>query len=246
LWLNDLDANSGQILFGAVNIDKYHGSLQTVPILKSAGEYSGLLIALTGMSLDGANISSSSSLPAAVLLDSGSTITYLPSDITRSLYQRLHALIDTSSPTVVAYVPCALAQEDRSIDFTFSGIQISVPFNELVLPSKGGDGSGLHFHDGSPACLFGIAPNGGGPSVLGDTFLRSAYVVYDLSNHQVSLAQTNFNATTDNYKAIEAGPGGVPDATMVPNPVTDVKGLVAAGSARHKVVARPTGRRVMP
>lgn len=245
MWLNDLDSSTGQIIFGAVNIDKYHGSLQTVPILKSAGEYSGLFIALTGMSLDGTNISSSS-LPAAVLLDSGSTLTYLPNDITRSLFQRLLARIDTSSSPVLAYVPCALAQEDRNIDFTFSGIKISVPFNELVLRSTGPDGSGLNFRDGTPACLLGISPNGGGPSVLGDTFLRSAYVVYDLSNNQVSLAQTNFNATTDNYKAIEAGPGGVPDATMVPNPVTDGKGLVAVGSAKPKgVVAGPRGR-VMP
>jgi Eukaryotic aspartyl protease len=240
LWLNDLDANAGQILFGAINTDKYHGSLQTVPILKTAGEYSGLVIALSGMSLDGVNISSST-LPAAVLLDTGSTLTYLPNDITRSLYQRLHALPDTSSSTVLAYVPCALAQAERSLDFSFSGIKISVPFNELVLPSKGSDGSGLRFHDGTPACLLGIAPNGGGASVLGDSFLRSAYVVYDLANNQVSLAQTNFNATADHYKVIEAGPGGVPDATLVPNPVTDVKGVVAAGGVRLRVLARPTG-----
>lgn len=238
MWLNDLDANTGQILFGGVNIDKYHGSLQSVPILKLAGQYSEFLVALSGIFVNGTSVSSSN-LPAAVLLDSGTTLMYLPDDITKSIYKQFHAATDTSSGSVIAYVPCGLAHEDKTIDFTFSGIQVSVPFNEIVLPSNGPDGSGLQFNDGTAACVFGISPNGGGPSVLGDTFLRSAYVVYDLANNQISLAQTNFNSTTDNIKEIEVGPAGVPDANMVPSPVINAKGL-AAGAARLAAVAAPT------
>lgn len=241
MWLNDLDASTGQVLFGAVNTDKYHGSLQTIPILKSAGNYSNFLIALSGISVNGVNLSSSS-LPVAVTLDSGTTLMYLPNEITRPIYQQFGARTDTRFGEITAYVSCALAQEDRTIDFTFSGIKIAVPYNEIVLPSTSGDGSGFKFNDGSPACVFGIGTSGGGgPFVLGDTFLRSAYVVYDLSNNQISLAQTNFNATTDNFKEIEAGPDGVPDATMVASQVTDVKGVAAGGMRRLKVVATTRG-----
>ena len=243
MWLNDLDANTGQILFGGINTEKYDGSLQTVPILKADGQYSEFLIALSGIALSGTNIGPAG-LPVAVLLDSGTTLMYLPNEITRSIYNQVHAVTDTTSGSVIAYVPCALAREDRTVDFVFGRILISVPFNEIVLPSQKTDGSGLRFEDGTPACVFGIAPNGGGVSVLGDAFLRSAYVVYDLVNNQISMAPTNFNSTTDNIKEIAPGPVGVPDATMVPSPVIKAKG-VSTEAARLAAMAAPTGSVVL-
>src|SRR3984957_10006199 len=75
LWLNDLDAGTGQILFGGVNTAKYSGSLETVPIIQEYGAYYEFIIALTGLSISGSSsMSSSSSLPAPVLLDSGSSL----------------------------------------------------------------------------------------------------------------------------------------------------------------------------
>lgn len=201
------------------------------------GQNIEFLIALSGITVDGTELRSSS-LPAGVLLDSGTTLTYLPNEITQTIHSQVRAAIDTSSGRATAYVPCALASQDRSLDFTFSGIKISVPYNELVLDSKTPSGSGLQFPDGTPACVFGIASNGGGTSVLGDTFLRSAYVVYDLANHQISLAPTNFNSTSDNIKEIQPGPGGVPDATMVPNPISRAKN-VGTGAARLAAVVTP-------
>ena len=204
-----------------------------------AGQYSDFLLALGGITINGVSMSSPN-LPAAVLLDSGTTLMYLPNDITKTIYNQVGAAIDTSSGTITAYVPCDLAHEDKTIDFTLSGVTISVPFNEIVLPSHSADGSSLQFEDGTAACVFGISPAAGGVSVLGDTFLRSAYVVYDLANHQISLAQTNFNSTTDNIKEIEVGVGGVPDAAMVSAPIINAKNI-GAGAARLAAVATPTG-----
>lgn len=214
-----------------------------MPVLKAEGKYTEFLIALSSVALSGTKISPTN-LPVAVLLDSGTTLMYLPDELARSIHKQVNAVTDTMSGGGVAYVPCALGREDRALELVFSGIPISVPFNELVLPSTRSDGSGLRFQDGTPACVFGIAPNGGGVSVLGDTFLRSAYVVYDLVNNQISMAPTNFNATTDNIKEIAPGPAGVPDATMVPSPAVRVKG-VGTGAARLAVVAAPTGSVVL-
>jgi hypothetical protein len=74
----------------------------------------------------------------------------------------------------------------------------------------------------------GISDAAGSTAVLGDTFLRSAYVVYDLQNNQISLAQTDFNATGSNVVEITAG--GVPGATMVASPVSTLS--VSTGGAR--------------
>ncbi len=40
-------------------------------------------------------------------------------------------------------------------------------------------------------------------------------MVYDLDNNQISLAQTQFNATTSNVEEINLGANGVPGATLV-------------------------------
>ena len=231
LWLNDLDASTGNILFGGVNKDKYNGDLATVPIIKEFNAYYEFIIALTGVTIsDGSSstsFDSSTSLPTAALLDSGSSLVYLPNDITEDIYNSVGATYDSQSG--VAYVDCTLANNASTLDFDFSGQTIQVPYNELVLDVGSSDGNQLTFSNGVPACVFGIAPAQGSEPVLGDTFLRSAYVVYDLENNEISLAQTNFNSTTDDIVEITQS-SGVPGATDVASPVTTV--AAETGGAR--------------
>lgn len=52
--------------------------------------------------------------------------------------------------------------------------------------------------------------------ILGDSFLRSAYVVYDLINNQAAIAQTNFNATDSNIVTFASLGAQVPSATSGP------------------------------
>lgn len=232
LWLNDLNANKGSILFGGVNTDKYHGTLETLPIQSVGGVYAEFIIALTAVALStpsGASNYSSRSLPAAVLLDSGSSLTYLPNIIVEDIFNDLGVTYDSSSG--VGYVPCSLAEKDVTISYTFSSPTINVAVNELVL-----DVGNLYFRDGERACVFGIVPAGSSTAVLGDTFLRSAYVVYDLANNEISLANTNFNSASNNVLEIGSGGDAVPRATAVSNPVTTV---VAAGSGAR--IGGPSG-----
>lgn len=232
LWLNDLDSHTGSILFGGVNTGKYHGSLETLPVQKVNGIYSEFIIALTAVAVSYSSQThnySSSALPAAVLLDSGSSLTYLPDPIVADIFNDLGVSYDSSSG--VGYVPCSLADQDVTVSFTFSSPTIHVAANELVL--NAGD---LYFRNGDRACVFGIVPAGRGTAVLGDTFLRSAYVVYDLANNEISLANTNFNSSSDNILEIGTGTDAVPGATEVSNPVTSV---VAAGSGAR--IGEPSG-----
>ena len=220
LWLNDLDANRGSILFGGVDKERYIGNLQTLPIQPNRGVYSEFLITLTSLKLGGEAIADDQAV--AVLLDSGSSLTYLPNTMVETIYKRLNAQFDATSSA--AYVPCALANKNETLDFTFSSPTISVEMNELVLDlvTTGGRPT---FANGEPACLFGISPAGSGTVVLGDTFLRSAYVVYDLDNNRISLAQTNFNTTKSNVQEIPTG-SALPDATFVADSVAATSGVV--------------------
>lgn len=232
LWLNDLNAGTGQILFGGVDTAKYTGSLETVPIIKEYGAYYEFIIALTGIGIgsnSASSTSTSSSLPAPVLLDSGSSLIYLPNDLTTDIFNEVNAVYNSDAGA--AYVDCSLANNDASISFSFSGATISVPYSELVLNAgTSSTGQPLTFQNGEAACIFGIAPADDSTPVLGDTFLRSAYVVYDLSNNEISLAQTDFNSASDDIQEISNGTSGVPGATVVATPVTTV--VAGTGGAR--------------
>ena len=233
LWLNDLGASTGSILFGGVDTDQYHGSLETLPIQKEQGVFAEFLITLTGVTYGTTVIAEDQAI--AVLLDSGSSLTYLPDAMTQAIYEQVDAQYDSSEGA--AYVPCSLANNNTALNFTFTTPTISVTMDELVIETSSSDGRQLTFPDGTAACLFGIAPAGSSNSVLGDTFIRSAYLVYDLANNEISIAQTNFNATGSNVQEIGTGTASVPDATDVANAVTatvgvssgDIAGTVTVG-----------------
>lgn len=235
LWLNDLDANTGSILFGGVDSDKYTGDLQTLPIQQIDGEYAEFLITLTSVAYESGTTDktyNSSDLPAAVLLDSGTSLTYLPDSIVEDIYNDLDVTYDSASGE--GFVPCSYKNDDKNFTFTFSSPSISVALSEMVLEA----GTGSTYADGTAACVFGIAPAGSSTVVLGDTFLRSAYVVYDIANNEISLAQTNFNSTSQNIQEIGTGSSSVPGATAVSNPVTSV---VGAGTDATAVITGATG-----
>jgi len=61
-----------------------------------------------------------------------------------------------------------------------------------------------------------------GDNLLGDFFLRSAYVVYDLTNNQIWLAPAVLNTTKSNVVEIQAGAVSLPQSTGVtrPSPTT--------------------------
>jgi hypothetical protein len=226
LWLNDLDASTGSILFGGVNTDKFTGTLETLPIVKESGVYAEFIIALTGVGANGTSNSIASSLASPALLDSGSSLMYLPNDVTQKIYNSVGAQYDSSEGA--AFVDCSLANSDATIDLTFSSPTIRVGMDELVIVAG--------TENGQDVCILGISPADDSTPVLGDTFLRSAYVVYDITNNEISLAQTNFNSTTDNILEI-TNSTAIPSASAVTNAVTSVAVVTAAG----RINDQPTG-----
>ena len=85
------------------------------------------------------------------------------------------------------------------------------PVREFIFPTSSGT-----FSDGSPACVFRIQSIEGN-AILGDTFLRSAYVVYDLSNKVIGLAQTVFDTTDSNIVPFASISAQIPGATAAPS-----------------------------
>lgn len=212
LWLNDLAASKGSILFGGVDTSKYTGTLQTLPIIKVFGQvYAEFLIGLTAVGANGKSGSIANNLAYAALLDSGSSLMYLPDSIAQGIFKQLNAQYDSNQGA--AFVDCSLRSSSQTIDFTFSSPTIRIAMSELVIEAG--------IANGSPICILGIGLSGSATPVLGDTFLRSAYVVYDIAANEIALAQTDFSGGSSNVMEI-ASPARIPGATTVQNAVTSV------------------------
>ena len=213
---------TGSILFGGVDTAKYKGNLVVLPVQPSSNNtYTDFTVALSSVSLvdaAGKTAYSQTNLALPVILDSGTTITYLPDAVVDPI---LTGVGSTSDPDFGTIVPCSLSSSPATFSFGFggaNGVSINVPFSEFVTPIYLDDGSQPTYKDGSGAvCGFGIDSSGTGPILFGDTFLRSAYVVYDLSNNQIGMAQTIFNATGSNIIEISGSsiPGASATATAV-------------------------------
>ncbi|KAK4938437.1 hypothetical protein LTR66_015095 [Elasticomyces elasticus] len=201
LWLDDLAANTGTILFGGVDTSKYVGSLISLPIQTdgNSGLKTSFTVAWTGLSLsgEGQNVDLAPSSAQPAIFDSGTTLTYLPDDIANQIF---NALGVTTDPSIGQVVPCRLQANNLTFTYTFGGPggpggpAIAVPLSELLIPLTTASGAPYTGKGQNPLCSFGIDAAGSNPILFGDTFLRSAYVVYDLENLQIGLAQTNFNA----------------------------------------------------
>lgn len=231
LYLDDLQSSTGSIIFGGLDSDKYHGNLLEVPLVPAQFPngsviYTTFTVALTSFSItdeNGAETQLTNSKRYPVVLDSGTTITYLPDTVAGRLYSAIGAVDDTENSGIV-FADCKL---NPSIKFNYqfggsSGITIEVPLSELLFSIQditGGSSGFLPNLPFSEPCAFGIFPDAGGPSILGDTFLRSAYVVYDISNDVVALAQTNFNSTTSSIVNFEASQTAIPNVSGVASTV---------------------------
>ncbi|MCJ1406513.1 hypothetical protein MMC19_000578 [Ptychographa xylographoides] len=221
LWLDDLNSATGSVLFGGVDTDKFHGSLQTLPIIQEQGAYVEMIVALSGVNLITSNTNNTvSTKTTPILLDSGSTLSYLPADIAGALYQALG--VEFSEQADQGFCKCSLANTSATIEFIFSGQVIGVPISEMVLT---GDGGAKTASGEVLDCTFGIVSQPaedivGTPYTLGDTFIRSAYIVYDLDSNSISLAPTNFEATSSNVMEIGTGNNPIPSASGVSNPAS--------------------------
>lgn len=120
-----------------------------------------------------------------------------------------------SDPYWGIVVPCNIRNTLTTFSFTFGGaggptikVDVSEFVTSLVIPGA----RAPTFQDKTPACHWGLQPTQpGAPVLFGDTFLRSAYVVYNLQNEQIGIAQTTFNASKANI--IEFSGNDIPGAS---------------------------------
>lgn len=152
---------------------------------------------------------SNNALPAYVLLDSGGEASQLPPDLFAALQQSLQA---KAGPDGEYYAPCDLATSTASFSFGFggpTGATIVTPAGAFIkanIPATPEECGPSH------CCALSVSPSPDG-FILGDDFLHSAYLVFDVDNEVIALAQANLSPSTEkNVHEIRSGLHGIPGA----------------------------------
>lgn len=224
VWLDDPSASNGNLLFGGVDSSKYIEPLIAFPMVPdSTGSTRYIQVALTGISFssDGSSIDLTRSDYAQLAqIDPGVTVTYLPDDVYETIMTSLGANNNS-------YVPCSLGQ-DVTAKFTLNfngpgGPAIDVSLANLLHPLNAG------------LCSVAIRPMSlaNGFPLLGDSFMQSAYVVYDFTGKQLALAQSKSGGGSPNIKEIDSN--GIPGASVMSTVVASLTAYTASAAVQTSI-----------
>ncbi|KXJ88940.1 aspartic peptidase domain-containing protein [Microdochium bolleyi] len=196
------EPDGGVVMFGGIDTSKFSGRLQTLPIIPPSESPDGsprYWVSLRSMSLSSPGSSEAAptsetyegSRNLSAFLDTGTTMTLLPtalaSRIAADFGGKTPSRPDANGQFEIDCESSARAGSSSSsqgtLDFTFDGVTIRAPRSEMVREYYGGGTAA-----GGRRCYLGI-----GASeryvLLGASMLRSAYVVFDQTNHAIHLAQ---------------------------------------------------------
>ena len=201
------------------------------------GGYTSLSLPLTAISVsaDGQAFTfTASNFASPALIDSGTTLMYLPDDVVQAIWTSLGVTVAQEDTPLL---PCNIGNDPSAkMTFTFNGAngaKIDVLLNDLLAPVRA-------TLSGEAACEFLVS--GGAPDgliILGDAFMRSAYVTYDLTNNMIAIAQTKFNVSSSNVKEINSS--GIPGASVMSTLVSGLASQTGGAAATDVPPARLTG-----
>ncbi|KAI3323902.1 acid protease [Xylariaceae sp. AK1471] len=176
------DAGLGELLFSGLNARKYSGLLQQLDSRPSTEGDSSYYVTLSQIGLtDPSNCKFVKifTIPSVhAVFDFTTIISYLPFEymvpLTEFFPDGFYNLTEG-----VYQVPCFHRTHDATIDFYFDNLAISVPMRDFILEVDG-------------TCYLGVVRNAEldeGEAILGLSFLRGAYTVFDLDNEAIWMAQ---------------------------------------------------------
>ncbi|KAG5940278.1 hypothetical protein E4U60_000558 [Claviceps pazoutovae] len=204
LDIRSIESARGSVVFGGIDTKKFSGYLEKRPIIPAADSPDKLTrywVYLDGVSMtknDGSNTVIFDQVNGQpVLLDSGYTVSSLSTDHFNKIKDAFPGVTPPPSDdnSGLYRVPCNVGQQNGTVNFKFGKTEINVPFNDFI------------WKQSADLCVLGVIPDDKFP-VLGDTFLRAAYVVYDMDNRQVHVG--NNEDCGSSLLAIGSGPDAVP------------------------------------
>ncbi|KAH7324290.1 aspartic peptidase domain-containing protein [Stachybotrys elegans] len=200
LDLRHAGAQDGVVIFGGIDTARYIGPLERLPIIPANQSPDGFTrywvsASSIAVSRQGKNDVIVSGTARAFTLDTSYSLTGLPSPLFEAFIQAFPTAAPASGTNQYT-VDCYALQVIGAIRFTFGNTVISIPYRDFI--SQKGN-----------TCYLDVIRSDSLP-VLGINFLRAAYVVFDLDNREILMANSAINDCGSNLVRIGSGPGAVP------------------------------------
>ncbi|KAK2613957.1 hypothetical protein N8I77_000823 [Diaporthe amygdali] len=210
IWLSGWQGHtdSGSLLFGAVDNSKYSGRLKVLDLVHTALSLQGPIILLSH--IEASSQTGDKTLMsyndeaylAAVRLGVGSST--FPQDIAEAIWEEVGA--EYMEICGCPVVPCALAESSNTFTYGFSdtnGPQIKMHLWTMVIGQEIHDLQ-LNNTQGESLCVFSVTNATNSTSyALGEDFLRNAYIVFDVHNEKIALAQGRIDPGALNNSDVE-------------------------------------------
>ncbi|OHF02499.1 aspartic proteinase [Colletotrichum orchidophilum] len=222
IWLDDVSAKSGNLLLGAIDRSKFEGALIRFTVkansrISTVRRFDTVISSINGSKSDTDDLqplwspSSETSGPYdssdSVLLSPDAAISVLPSDIAIDLWALAGAT--WNDDLGYAVIPCAAADTTTgrlAVQlYGADGPVLNIPIADLVVPREAWSHSEWSWDTESAAeyCLFGVQSDNSTSTYssasytysLGNAFLKYSYMVFDLANEEVAIAQTKFGSS---------------------------------------------------
>ncbi|ODV81840.1 acid protease, partial [Suhomyces tanzawaensis NRRL Y-17324] len=175
LYLNSPNATTGSVIFGGYDTKKVDGSFATLQTVNDQ---------VLAINVDSVTVGDNEiQYGSPALLDSGTTITYLPRNVYQGIIQNL-----PGSNTPYGWRITTDEAQGHDITYKFNDVTVKVPVSSLVGPTYDDQGKLLDYTSLQVSI---------GGSILGDNFLRYAYVIFNLDDQKISVAQAKFTDDSD-------------------------------------------------
>ncbi|CAG8533107.1 7386_t:CDS:1, partial [Gigaspora rosea] len=160
--------DKGTFTLGGVDESKFKGNITFTPVIDS-DTYNGFWV----VSLKGANVNNNSlEFSREAIIDTGTTVPIIPADDAKKIFK--HFPGSTYDPSDVYIIPCNTSDV---VSFKFGGVNYEIPSKDLILDKKS-----------ETECVSSILPADIDFWLVGQTFLKNVYSVFDVGNKQVGFA----------------------------------------------------------
>ncbi|CEJ92468.1 hypothetical protein VHEMI08120 [[Torrubiella] hemipterigena] len=215
VFLNGTHADSGTILFGGVDTERYYDDIAKLPLVSIPRRNSEALNdwAVNMTSLTARGVPDFPPLDnQRIILDTGSASVQLPEAQINAISESMEAIATTND---LLWVDCARAEANASLTFQFGTKSIYVSLGSLLWDlddtsfedkQKVRAALGPKAASWKNVCTLVITkPTSTDSLIFGGPFLRSAYLVFDGDNLVVGIAQANQLSSKTNVIEIAKG-----------------------------------------
>ncbi|KAL2852824.1 aspartic peptidase domain-containing protein [Aspergillus pseudoustus] len=180
-------ARDGTVTFGGVDTTKFTGDIAYTVVADSSIHWS---IPLDDVNVNGKDLGFKNKF---AIIDTGTSYSLLPPEDAAAVHALIPGSKQISDENYI--LPC---DSTADVQFTFSGKSYSMSPKDYI-------GARLEDGDGCISTIIAQAVFGDDVWILGDTFLKNVYVVFDFDQDRIGFAELTHPPTTQSTTTTTAG-----------------------------------------